>query len=281
VALAALTGCNSNPWIAWNTNGPVSEIWGMRADGSSLGLYTRGHSDFEPTIDHRGQRIVFARANARTFELWVSDFGGHNPRRLLTNTNQAVLGVEPTWHPDGNRIFFVQNGAVDYRRFGDIAVYDLTTRQVSTIVTGTHYSQPSVSPDGTKLAFSQGWTGGASRQVFVANVDGSGVTALGPGTSPAWSRDGSKIAFEGRTTANETEIFVMNADGTGRRQLTSQPYSQMPAYCPCGTRIAYRVRAPAGGDAEIWWIEASGGAPEQLTNTPNVEEYHPTFNGSP
>ena len=53
------------------------------------------------------------------------------------------------------------------------------------------------------------------------NADGSGVTQLTSGSykdsHPAWSRDGSRIAFvsDRDWVGNSTEIYVMNADGSG------------------------------------------------------------------
>ncbi len=58
------------------------------------------------------------------------------------------------------------------------------------------------------------------------NADGSGQTRLtnraGSDTSPAYSPDGSKIAFERASAGGPTaEIYTMNADGTGETQVTN------------------------------------------------------------
>ena len=58
------------------------------------------------------------------------------------------------------------------------------------------------------------------------NADGSGQTALTSNTesagAPAWSLDGTKIAFQSFASGN-VDIYVINADGSGRSQLTTDP----------------------------------------------------------
>jgi Tol biopolymer transport system component len=54
--------------------------------------------------------------------------------------------------------------------------------------------------------------------LFVVNSDGSGLTNLGAGTSPAWSPDGSRIIYSYYPTGS---IAVINPDGTGRTEITS------------------------------------------------------------
>ena len=78
-------------------------------------------------------------------------------------------------------------------------------------------SDPSWSPDGAKLAFSRPDTG----TVWVADADGTNVRYVTPGEDPAWSPDGTRLVVGDRPGARgRTNLFVVNADGTGRRQLT-------------------------------------------------------------
>jgi Tol biopolymer transport system component len=51
--------------------------------------------------------------------------------------------------------------------------------------------------------------------------DGSDVTRIATGSDPAWSPDGSRIAFSTRRACLASGIFVANADGSGQRRITA------------------------------------------------------------
>lgn len=82
--------------------------------------------------------------------------------------------------------------------------------------------QPSWSPDGSRIAFSN------LVQVYMMNADGSAQTQLtnssGFNRNPAWSPDGGQIAFQTDRDGNN-EIYVMNADGSAPLNLTNNPAS--------------------------------------------------------
>jgi Tol biopolymer transport system component len=76
-------------------------------------------------------------------------------------------------------------------------------------------------------------------ELLTMNPDGTSKTPIGPGSigQAAWSPDGSKIAFV--KMAGE-QIYVVNADGSDERQLTSFPDNVYePTWSPDGTKIAF------------------------------------------
>ena len=107
-----------------------------------------------------------------------------------------------------------------------------------------------------KLAFTA-FDGGP--HVTVMNPDGTGRVPLAIGADPAWSSDGSKIAF---TTNGFEEIWVMSADGTGRRKLTGGgSINSAPAWSPDGTKIAFFSNRDLQGG--IWVVNADGSGGER------------------
>ncbi len=88
----------------------------------------------------------------------------------------------------------------------------------------------------------------ASFDIYTMNADGSGVTrvtnnAVGD-AEPAWSPDGTKIAFESCGRHHE-EIYTMNADGSAVTRLTNNGTRRSMA-CPTGSQSrTARPTAPA------------------------------------
>ena len=89
---------------------------------------------------------------------------------------------------------------------------------------------------------------------------------------PSWSPGGSKMAFVSfRDGGFNTprHIFVMNADGTGRRNLTGDTqlrFNSDPSWSPDGHKIAFNSRRFADGfHNDIFVITADGEELEQLT----------------
>lgn len=98
------------------------------------------------------------------------------------------------------------------------------------------------SPPNTQIVF-VGPKAGNDQQIFLMSSDGSGITPLtsGPGvhTDPAWSPDGTRLAFTNATTGG---LYVMNADGSGVKRLTS--VGENPAWSPDGSQIAFAATQP-------------------------------------
>jgi dipeptidyl aminopeptidase/acylaminoacyl peptidase len=108
------------------------------------------------------------------------------------------------------------------------------------------------SPDGTKIVYdSESPSGSGDQGIWVVNADGSNAMKLiDDGSVPAWSPDGTEIAFARAdpgtfvpagddAVGTALSIYVMDADGTNVRRLTSAEHSDYaPAWSPDGSRIA-------------------------------------------
>lgn len=110
-------------------------------------------------------------------------------------------------------------------------------------------AQPRDTLGASQIAFAGGATGGP--QIFTMLGDGSqrmALTSPGPASpaspypawEPAWSPDGSLLAFRGYWGDGEfSDLFIMNADGTRVRQLTTRMNGSDPTWAPDGSRIAF------------------------------------------
>ena len=137
-------------------------------------------------------------------------------------------------------------------------------------------SRASWSPDGTQMVFSSFCK--FNCDLFTVDADGNNRTRLAKDELydlvPSWSPDGSKIAFVSVLDGGVRDhfhIFVMNADGTGRRNLTADTQltdSFKPTWSPDGRKIAFNSRRffREGTREDIFVITADGQELEQLTD---------------
>jgi TolB protein len=108
--------------------------------------------------------------------------------------------------------------------------------------------------DGDYAIFSMSRDGKGERRLTDHDPDSSSPEGLFFQIDPAWSPDGTKIAFSSRRTGSN-DLFVMNADGTGTRRLTSTKEDDLrPTWSPDGTRIAFA----RSGDLFVMNADGSG-----------------------
>ncbi len=104
------------------------------------------------------------------------------------------------------------------------------------------------------------------------NADGSEKAQLtkGSGFQPAWSPDGEQIAYVSVVTLDplRLDLFVMNADGTGARNLTAgaEGWSVQPSWTPSGEVLFMR-------NDDLFSIHPDGSGLIRLTTGKNTSEY--------
>jgi Tol biopolymer transport system component len=120
-----------------------------------------------------------------------------------------------------------------------------------------------------KIAFQS--NRGGSVEIYATTPGGTPerITLSNGSSDPAYSPDGSKIAFVSGGALGQ-DIFSMNADGSGRRQVTNTGAADLqPAWSPDGSKIAFVSNTSALNgqtDPEIWTVNANGTSPGPVTN---------------
>jgi Tol biopolymer transport system component len=84
------------------------------------------------------------------------------------------------------------------------------------------------------------------------------------GAQPAWSPDGTRIAYVGDDATNRRTVHVIGADGSGDREVTHDGSDWNPVWSPDGSRLAFALQASSAYSASIYVKPASGGGAEEL-----------------
>lgn len=175
-----------------------------------------------------------------------------------------------------DRVAFTTNDDGD---FAQIAVVngDGTGRAVVSHDLPFNDSDPAWSPDGRRIAFvsdrdNPERRAHISNEVYVMNADGSGerrLTHAIPGgngnADPAWSPDGTWIAFDGDDAQGHGDIWIVHPDGTGLRNLTNSFGIEdfWPSWSPDGARLAFVSERT--GIAQVWVMSADGSGAHAVT----------------
>jgi TolB protein len=217
-----------------------------------------------PIVAPNGSRIAFVSERNGTPDLFVIGADGRNELQLThTPEHESPIG----WTGDGKQILF----SVFANDRSTLYAIDPDGRNQHQIGS---YSGRSVvpSPDGKQVLFATGsWT---ATRLTVAAIDGSNAKEITDGSSIAWnvhwSPDGQRLAFTGREAPeSELAIFVVNADGSDRRQLShvdlKEGGAQWPVWSPSGKELAVQVNSRVlKNSAYIWIVDAATGEARKL-----------------
>jgi TolB protein len=131
--------------------------------------------------------------------------------------------------------------------------------------------EPGFDVAGYPIVFSSNRDG--SYDLWLMRADGSDPLQLtsDPGDEgfPSWSPDGERLAFVALDDTNAEDIYVMNADGTDRQQLThtDEHCEGTPSWSPDGQRILYAAGAcGADNGSSIYVMDSNGGHPHKIVS---------------
>ena len=176
-------------------------------NGDGTGLHRISPNDGRyydwPSFAMNGTKIVYSAGaqNSDHQVIYMADADGTNPVALTTN---PWFNAQPKVSPDGHTLLFTSEWPDEFPKIGIFAM-DLATKQVKNLTART----------------------------FAAGLD----------ADPRYSSDASQVVFASSFTTkgpSNTQIYLMNADGTGRRKLTHDAFFDTdPALSPDGRSVIY------------------------------------------
>lgn len=204
-----------------------ADIYVAAADGTDVRRLTRARgNDYTPAWSPDGQSIAFVSDRRGPFELYVMRADGTGQRRIAGGDRQGGT-FSPAFSPDGRLIAFSSTLRTPENPELYVIRPDGTgLRRLTRTGGGVHElgddGFPAWSPDGRHIAFSSNRSG--SGDVWLMRADGSGQRHLTgfPRTdewAPAFSPNGSLIAFQSLDGLGRSQLYVVRPDGTGVRRL--------------------------------------------------------------
>lgn len=228
----------------------------------------RGMFNSKLVASRQDQKFAVGVKGAGVKEIYLLDWDGSNQKKITTHQS---IALSPTWSTKGDKIAYTAFAfhKAQKMRNADMFIYEISTgkRFLVSYRKGIN-SGAAFMPGDEFLLLTLSQDG--SPDIFKMSADGTNRQALTKGPNramnvePAPSPDGSKIAFSSDRVGRPM-VFVMNANGTGVRRLTSAgKYNASPAWSPDGKYIAF-----AGQDQDhfdIFTMTADGGNLKRLTD---------------
>jgi Tol biopolymer transport system component/DNA-binding winged helix-turn-helix (wHTH) protein len=250
------------------------EIFVMSVDGELAQLTDDAADDLDPDWSPDGSKIAFSSNRAGMKHIYVVNADGSSPTQITT---AKADDIEPAWSRDGKRIAFTR--AIE----GNTEIYVVNAdgnNEARLTFDPASDTSPNWSPDGRIFFTSRR---GGKREIYVMGADGANVSKFTTleATSPAWSPDGSKVAFvsvnlEISRTTHPLQVFVADANGNNIWNVTKEaPSTFVPCWSADGARLAFSVDI-RGVLANIFQVDLSDGKLKRLTAGPKIDA-HPAM----
>jgi TolB protein len=234
-----------------------------------------------PVLSPDGTRIAYFGLQPR-FGLWVADADGKNPKRLA-DVGQLHDHNPPAWAWRSDRITFESARSSGEGAPADIFVVNADGSSLTNVTRGTVSAfGPTLSPDGSRVAFGVFEAGGQVTNIYTAGADGSDLrrltnNAAGRGSgSAAWSPDGRLIAYISNQDG-QGDVYIMPQDGSNPTNLTRSPTVELMSpvghppleFSPDSRRLAFL--SDVDGNLDIFTIATDGSGLVRLSRNPETE----------
>lgn len=242
-------------------------IWLANSDGSGLTQLTDADAGYGMSWS-LDSKAILTRLNTvenRRRNHAVAIFNTENGNLNQISETRPTMEALPKWAQYGEKVVLIQNDKIEafdsgmempqqFKSKPSQAFYVLKSNEVAKGKIPTNstenispfddaqYLNLEVSPDGQKLAFEV--YGG---NLYVMNVDGSGLVDLGKANRPSWSPDSkhlvASVSEDDGYNITKGDLFAFSIDGTQKINLTEQSslIAQNPDWSSDGSKIAFDV----------------------------------------
>ena len=269
--------------VVWGDSGrahaaAVGDIYVVQPDSPTARLVRRWSSDLRDDHPYGAFNALWSPARdsiAFSLGVYYADPGsrvalirpdGSGLRELTSGYDRMLVA----WSADGKRL--IHRSFWNTQPFASLSSVDGDNEPVRLAGAG-QLREFDWSSDGSRIVGAL-W----ERGLFTMNAAGRKLRHItqGDDSDPHWSPDGKKLLFT-RSTCDEEEIecesnvWVVNADGSGPQQLTDEPYTSAVGWSPNGEKVLFlrevvdETTKPARDWVELWAMTANG---EQQTRLP-------------
>lgn len=298
LAAGVLSGCS---------RAPAPARIAAETGESRLGNITQitfGGQNAEAYFSRDGRRLTFqsTRDSLRCDQQFVMNIDGSNVRRISTGQGRTTCGY---FYDDDRRVLWASThdaspecpAAPDFSQgyVWPLDDYDIYTSRadgsdVRRLTNSRGYdAEATLSPDGTTIVFTS--TRDGDLEIYTMNVDGSNVRRLttdaGYDGGPFFSHDGRMIVYRAFHPApgaaldeyrgllarnmvrpSTMELWVMNADGSNKRKITSLGGANFaPYFTPDNQHVIFSSNHanPRGRNFDLYLVRLDGTGLEQIT----------------
>lgn len=279
---------------------PVAERMESKYFTNARQITTEGRCG-EAYFSPDGKSIIFqsVRGDHPFYQIFLKDLETGEEKRVSTGEGRTTCSY---FHPTEPKILFASSHldpnralvaaeerqrldalkknpqqrtgyAWDFDPFMDIFEANLDGSSLKQLTDAPGYdAEGSYSADGKEIVFCSFRAG--SGNIYIMNADGSDVRQItdSPGYDggPFFSPDASRIIFRGEVRKRDhLQLFVIQRDGTGERQLTNEETDGTVNWCPYwhpdGKRVIYASSKNGHYNYDLFLLNVDSGKREQVT----------------
>ena len=313
ISLTTLNGPLASARLAGHTGGDDPLRYPEEKHLRNIRQLTFGGENAEAYFSADGKKLIFqsTRDGYPCDQIYEMNIDGSGLRKLSTGTGRTTCSY---YFPNGKRYIYSSTHAAspdcppkpDYSRgyvWPIYPGYDIYSARpdgsdLKNITNSPGYdAESTIAPNGKKIVFTSMRDG--DLDIYTMDLDGKNVKRLtseiGYDGGPFWSYDSQWIVYRAYhpTTEKEIadykallkenlirpttlEIWVMKADGTGKRQVTRNGKANFgPYFFPDGKRIIFasNMDDPKGRNFDLYAINVDGGGLERITSCPEFDGF--------